>query len=99
LTNRRALTAFDARDAHLDEYRLGANGDFPPHPIDAAVVQNVPAVTYRACQRARIGLYGEDKLAATVMTANVTIAFETPSMVKQTRGHTLALLSESWLAL
>jgi len=83
----------------LDEYRLGADGHFPPHPIDAAVEQNIPAVAHRACQRALVGLYGEDELTATIMTANVTIAFETPCMVKQTRGHTLALLSESWLAL
>ena len=82
------------RDAHLDEYRLGADGNLPPHPIDAAVMQNISAVPQRACQRVRIRLHGENHPAPTLMTAKVTLAFETPSMAKQTRGHSLALLSE-----
>jgi hypothetical protein len=99
LTDRRASAAFNARDAHLNEHRPWTDGHFPPHPIGAAVVQDIPTAADRARQRTRLGSHGENNAAPAVMAANVTIAFDAPSVVKQTRGHTLTLLSESWLAL
>ncbi len=70
-----------------------------PDPLRPAVVNPLSTPAGRTGQCSGGRLDGEDDLPLLVTGAYVMIALETPSMVQDAGGHTLAPLSESWLAL
>jgi hypothetical protein len=67
--------------------------------MDTTMMNHIVAATDRAGHGKRIGLHPEKHSAVNIASAHILVASDPPSMVQQTRGHTLALLSESWLAL
>ena len=99
LADRLAFSALHARNTHADENRLGADWHLPPDLLRPPVVNQLSTSASRTGQCFGSRLDGEDDLPLRVLGAHVMITFETPSMIQEAGGHTLAPLSASWLPL
>jgi hypothetical protein len=100
LPNGGALPALHPGDAHSNHIRVRPDGSLPPQPMNTAMLKYIVAATYREDHRERIRFHSKDDPTADIAGAHILLAADPPpSMLQQTRGHTLALLCESWLAL
>jgi hypothetical protein len=96
LTNNTTLTTFDALSPQFNKHRFASYGDGSKYLSRIPSENHIPLLTGWKLQVESIMFNPKPNLSIKVACSNLWVAFDTKSMVRQTRGHTSFPFRLAW---